>query len=107
MLDMDELDELDGVGDELKSLGVVPSEPIYTPTDRYDKLASLMLDLNDDLQDEIGERRAQFEAVVNMVDELGKKTIKKLEVVYRAIAICYAIGGIALCLILGVMILNI
>ena len=104
--DYEEIEELDGVGDELESMGVVPSEPIYGSVDRGEKLASLMLDLNDDLQDEIGERRAQFEAVVNMVDAVSNVTMNKFEVVYRAIAICYAIGGVALCLILGVMILN-
>ena len=80
---------------------------MYDVEDRYDKLASLVLDFNDDLQDEIGERRAQFEAVVNMADELEHKINNKFVAVYEAMAICYAIGGVALCLILGVMILNI
>ena len=92
--------------DEIEELGAVPPEPLHTAEDSYDKLASLMLDLNDDLQDEIGERRAQFEAIVNMVDELEHNIDKKFETVYRAIAICYAIGGVALCLTLGVMVLN-
>lgn len=92
--------------DEIEELGAVPHEPMYSVEDRYDKLASLMLDLNDDLQDEIGERRAQFEAVVNMVDKLEHNIGRKFEAVYRAMAICYAIGGVALCLTLGVMVLN-
>lgn len=92
--------------DEIEELGAVPHEPMYDVEDRYGKLASLMLDLNDDLQDEIRERRAQFEAAMNMADELEGDINKKFEAVYRAIAICYAIGGVALCLILGVMILN-
>lgn len=97
--------------DEIEELGAVPHEPMYGVEDRYDKLASLVLDFNDDLQDEIGERRAQFEAAVNMVDELehniDRQLAKKFEAVYTAMAVCYAIGGVALCLILGVMILNI
>ena len=92
--------------DEIEELGAVPHEPIYDVEDRYDKLASLMIDLNDDLQDEIGERRAQFEAAVNMTDELESNIGRKFEAVYRAMAICYAIGGLAICLILGGMILS-
>lgn len=89
--------------DEIEELGAVPHEPMHGIEDRYDKLASLMLDFNDDLQDEIGERRAQFEAVVNMVD----KVENKLERAYKAIAVSIGLGGVSLCLILGVMILNI
>lgn len=93
--------------DEIEELGAVPHEPMYDVEDRYGKLASLMLDLNDDLQDEIGERRVQFETTVKMVDALERRIDKKYEAVYRAITICYALGGVALCLILGDMILNI
>lgn len=92
--------------DEIEELGAVPTEPMYSADDRYDKLASLMIDLNDDLQDEIGERRAQFEAAVNMADELESNIGRKFETVYRAMAICYVIGGVTLCLILGGMILS-
>lgn len=97
--------------DLVKNLGKVPdplwqeNEPFISENDSAMK--EMLLNVNDDLQDEIGERRMQFEAAVSMVDELGKETIKKFEMVYRVIVICDAIGGIALCLTLGAMILNI
>lgn len=98
---------------EIEELGAVPQEPMYGA----DKLASFMLDLNDDLQDEIGERRVQFETLINMNSEIEERFTKslidmdsrieeRLAVMRAAITASFLIGGVTLCLILGVMILN-
>lgn len=63
---------------DIENWGAVPSEPVFSIGDKQDRLASLYLDLNDDLQDEIGERRAQFTAAMNAIeDEREKRTHDK------------------------------
>ena len=102
---------------EIEELGAVPTEPIYGADNRHDKLAAIVVDLNDDLQDEIGERRVQFETLINMNSEIEERFTKslvdmdsrieeRLAVMRAAITASFLIGGVILCLILGVMILN-
>ena len=103
--------------DEIEELRGIPPEPMHGADVRHDKLAAFMLDLNDDLQDEIGERRVQFETLINMNSEIEERFTKslvdmdsrieeRLAVMRAAITASFLIGGVTLCLILGVMILT-
>ena len=66
------------MNEDIENLAAVPSEPVFSIGDKQDRLASLYLDLNDDLQDEIGQRRAQFTAAMNAIeDEREKRTRDK------------------------------
>lgn len=58
------------MNEDIENLGAVPNEPVFSISDKQDRLASLYLDLNDDLQDEIGQRRAQFDSISKTCDDL-------------------------------------
>lgn len=55
---------------DVENLGAVPSEPVFRVGDKQDGLVSFILDVNDDLQDEIGMRREQFYSISKTCDDL-------------------------------------
>lgn len=61
---------------DIENLGAVPSEPVFSIGDKQDRLASLYLDLNDDLQDEIGQRREQFRVAMYAIEDECEKRIR-------------------------------
>jgi archaellum component FlaC len=57
-----------------------PNEPqMGTVSSIQDKYNSMMLDLNDDLQDEIGTRREQFDSISKTCDDLYSR-IERVDV---------------------------
>ena len=82
-----------------------PSEPqMGSANTIQDKYSSMMLDLNDDLQDEIGTRREQFDSIsrtcydldtrIGRVDvEMATRTERNLKLA----VISMAIGAIGIC----------
>lgn len=69
--------------------------------DKTSELRSMVIDVNDDLQDEIGERRSQFMALMNTIDDVEEELGKVLVTCLSALAL----GGVALCAAVASMIL--
>lgn len=65
------------------------------------ELRSMVIDVNDDLQDEIGERRSQFMALMNTIDDVEEELGKVLVTCLCALAL----GGVSLCAAVASMIL--
>ena len=90
-----------------------PSEPqMGSANTIQDKYNSMMLDLNDDLQDEIGTRREQFDSISKTCDDLYTRIGRvdcemetRTERNLRLAVIGMAIGAIGICASVASMIL--
>lgn len=90
-----------------------PSEPQMGSSNTIqDKYNSMMLDLNDDLQDEVGTRREQFDSISKTCDDLytriGRVDVEmttRTERNLKLAVISMAIGVIGICASVASMIL--
>lgn len=90
-----------------------PSEPqMWSSNTIQDKYNSMMLDLNDDLQDEVGTRREQFDSISKTCDDLytriGRVDVEmttRTERNLKLAVISMAIGVIGICASVASMIL--
>lgn len=100
------------MNEDIENLGAVPNEPVFSISDKQDRLASLYLDLNDDLQDEIGQRRAQFDSISKTCDDLrtriGRVDVEMMTRTERNLKLAVigmTIGVIGICASVASMIL--
>lgn len=88
-----------------------PNEPqMVSVNDIQDKHNSMMLDLNDDLQDEIGTRREQFDSISKTCDDLRTQIMvvyndmtAKTERNMKLAVIGIAIGVMSICANIAMM----